>query len=48
MNNCDNIPNTIYYSRKCPKGYKRGNLACEYDCAEMDDEEDFCIKKDGR
>ena len=45
MGNCDNIEGTLYYSWKCPKGYKWGNLGCEYDCQDLEEEGEFCVKK---
>lgn len=46
LNNCKRIPNTIYYSRKCPKGYKREGIACIFNCEPygLRDNEEFCVK----
>jgi hypothetical protein len=45
-NNCSRVPNTLYYTRKCPKGFKREGIACVYNCEsmEMKNKGEFCIK----
>ena len=46
LNNCKRIPNTVYYSRKCPKGYKRDDIACVFNCEPygLRDDGEFCVK----
>lgn len=45
-NNCDQVKGTIYYTRKCPKGYKRKGLSCSYECTShgLIDKGEFCEK----
>lgn len=47
-NNCQRVPNTFYYTRKCPKGFMREGLACVYDCkgSGLRNEDEFCVKND--
>lgn len=49
-NNCRRVPNTIYYTRKCPKGYVAKGLGCTFACEphKMDDGEEFCVKQAGK
>ena len=47
-NNCDPVPDTIYYTRKCPKGYKQSSIGCVFNCAKenMEEDGDFCVKQE--
>lgn len=47
-NNCEPVSDTIYYTRKCPKGYKQSSIGCVFNCAKENMEEDgeFCIKEE--
>ena len=50
--NCDNVPGTFYFTRKCPPGYVKfkGHLGCEYNCAAEDliENGEYCGKKEGQ
>lgn len=45
-NNCKHVPNTIYYSRKCPKGFVTNGLSCDFSCKphNLTNNGEFCEK----
>ena len=47
-NNCVKIPNTLYFTRKCPKGYRREGIACVFNCEPYGfrDVGEFCLKNE--
>ena len=49
-NNCRRVPNTIYYTRKCPKGYIGKGLGCAYACEPRNliEDDEFCLKPEGK
>ena len=49
-NNCRRVPDTVYYTRKCPKGYTINGLGCTYACEpqQLIEDGDFCKKMPGQ
>lgn len=44
--NCRHVKHTIYYTRRCPKGYAPQGIACSFDCTSvgLDNDGEFCRK----